>query len=141
MPGKRVVMKAVLDTNVLVSGLLSHAGPPGKLIDAIETGLLVPVFSEPILFEYLDVLLRPKFRFERESITVLMEALYLSGILVNELEIDTSEFNDIRDVPFYAAAILGNRVLITGNLTHFTLNGPVEVLSPRLALDKLKELS
>ena len=141
MPGKRVVMKAVLDTNVLVSGLLSHAGPPGKLIDAIETGLLVPVLSEPILFEYLDVLLRPKFRFERESITVLMEALYLSGILVNELEIDTSEFNDIRDVPFYAAAILGNSVLITGNLKHFPLNGPVEVLSPRLALDKLKELS
>ena len=73
MPGKSVVMKAVLDTNVLVSGLLSHAGPPGKLIDAIETGLLVPVFSEPILFEYLEVLLRPKFRFETDSITVLME--------------------------------------------------------------------
>ena len=66
-------MKAVLDTNVLVSGLLSHAGPPGKLIDEIETGLLVPVFSKPILFEHLDVLLRPKFRFETDSITVLME--------------------------------------------------------------------
>ena len=83
-------MKAVLDTNVFVSGLLSPAGPPGKLVDAIETGSLVPVFSEPILFEYLDVLLRPKFGFERERIIALMEALYLSGILVDELEIDTS---------------------------------------------------
>ncbi len=134
-------MKAVLDTNVLVSGLLSHAGPPGKLVDAIETGLLVPVFSEPILFEYLEVLLRPKFQFEREDITELMESLYLSGILVDELKIDTSEFNDVRDVPFYTAAIQENSVLITGNLKHFPLDGPVEVLTPRLALNKLEELS
>ena len=135
------MMKAVLDTNVLVSGLLSHAGPPGKLVDAIETGLLVPVFSEPILFEYLEVLLRPKFQFEREDIAVLMESLYLSGILVDELKIDTSEFNDVRDVPFYTAAIQENSVLITGNLKHFPLDGPVEVLTPRLALNKLEELS
>ena len=135
------MMKAVLDTNVLVSGLLSHAGPPGKLVDAIETGLLVPVFSEPILFEYLEVLLRPKFQFEREDITDLMESLYLSGILVDELKIDTSEFNDVRDVPFYTAAIQENSVLITGNLKHFPLDGPVEVLTPRLALNKLEELS
>ena len=134
-------MKAVLDTNVLVSGLLSHAGPPGKLVEAIETGLLVPVFSEPILFEYLEVLLRPKFQFEREDIAVLMESLYLSGILVDELNIDTSEFNDVLDVPFYTAAIQENSVLITGNLKHFPLDGPVEVLTPRLALNKLEELS
>ena len=141
MPGKRILMKAVLDTNVLVSGLLSHAGPPGKLVDAIETGLLAPLFSEPVLFEYLDVLLRPKFQFEREVIAVLMESLYLSGILVDELVIDTSEFNDVRDVPFYTAAIQENCVLITGNLKHFPLDGPVEILTPRLALDKLEELS
>ena len=134
-------MKAVLDTNVLVSGLLSHAGPPGKLVDAIETGLLVPVLSDSILFEYLDVLLRPKFGFERERIIVLMETLYLSGILVDELVIDTSEFIDVHDVPFYAVAMQENSVLITGNLKHFPLDGPVEVLSPRLALDKLEELS
>lgn len=120
---------------------MSHAGPPARLLDAIETGLLIPVFSEPILFEYLDVLLRPKFRFEKEGIAMLMEALYLSGILVDDLEIDTSEFNDLRDVPFYAAAIQENSVLITGNLKHFPVHGPVDVLTPRLALDRLKGLS
>ena len=134
-------MKAVLDTNVLASGLLSNARPPGKLVDAIETGLLVPVLSDSILFEYLDVLLRPKFGFERERVIVLMEALYLSGTLVDELEIDTSGFNNVGDVPFYAAAVLENSILITGNLKHYPLDGPVEVLSPRLALDKLEELS
>ena len=134
-------MKAVLDTNVLISGLLSHAGPPARLLDAIETGLLIPVFSEPILFEYLDVLLRPKFQFEKESIAMLMEALYLSRILVDELKISHSEFNDPHDVPFYAAALQENSVLITGNLKHFPVHGPVHVLTPRQALDKLKETS
>ena len=133
-------MKAVLDTNVLVSGLLSHAGPPARLLDAIETGLLIPVFSELILFEYLDVLLRPKFQFEKESIAMLMESLYLSGILVDDPKIDFSEFNDPHDMPFYAAAIQENSVLITGNVKHFPVHGPVEILTPRLALDRLKGL-
>ena len=102
-------MKAVLDTNVLVSGLLSHAGPPARLLDAIETGLLIPVFSEPILFEYLDVLLRPKFQFEKESIAMLMESLYLSGILVDDPKIDFSEFNDPHDVPFLRCCNTGKQ--------------------------------
>jgi len=130
-------MKAVVDTNVLVSGLLSESGPPGKLINAIETGLLIPVFSEPVLFEYLDVLLRPKLQLDRGLVSELMEILYLSGDLVDILEINTEEFTDIDDVPFYAAALAAQCPLITGNLKHFPRKGPVKVLSPRNALGVL----
>lgn len=132
-------MKAVVDTNVLVSGLLSGSGPPGKLINAIETGLLIPVFSEPILFEYLDVLLRPKLQLDRELVSELMEIFYLSGDLVDNLEIDTGEFTDKDDVPFYAAALVAQCPLITGNLKHFPRKGPVKVLSPRNALMLLEK--
>jgi len=132
-------MKAVLDTNVLVSGLLSPDGPPGKLISAIETGLLIPVFSEPILFEYLDVLLRPKLELDWKMVSELMEAFYLSGALVDELEIDPEEFADPDDAPFYAAALAAQCLLITGNLKHFPRHGPVKVLSPRRALELLPE--
>ena len=38
-------------------------------------------------------------------------------------------------------SLLENSVLITGNLKHFPLDRPVEVVSLRLALDKSKELS
>lgn len=127
-------MRAVVDTNVLVSGLLSANGPPGKLIDAIETGLLVPVFSEPILFEYLDVLLRPRLQLDRGMVADLMEIFYLSGDLVEALDIDTGEFVDKDDVPFYAAALAAQCPLITGNQKHFPRSGPVRVLSPRSAL-------
>jgi putative toxin-antitoxin system toxin component, PIN family len=132
-------MKAVVDTNVLVSGLLSGHGPPGKLINAIETGLLIPVFSEPILFEYLDVLLRPGLKLERGMVSELMEIFYLLGDLVDVLDLDTEEFTDKDDVPFYAAAMATQCPLITGNLKHFPRHGPVKVLSPRRALELLAE--
>ena len=130
-------MKAVVDTNVLVSGLLSGHGPPGKLINTIETGLLIPVFSEPILFEYLDVLLRPKLQLDRGMVSELMEIFYLAGVLVDVLDINTEEFADIDDFPFYAAALATQCPLITGNLKHFPRHGPVKVLSPRQALELL----
>ena len=130
-------MKAVVDTNVLVSGLLSESGPPGKLISAIETGLLIPVFSEPILFEYLDVLLRSKLQLDRDMVSELMEIFYLSGILVDVLDINTEEIADKDDVPFYAAALAAQCSLITGNLKHFPWHWLVKVLSPRQALELL----
>lgn len=130
-------MKAVLDTNVLVSGVLSSSGPPAKLLSGIETGLLVPVFSEPILFEYFNVLMRPKLGLERELVADLMESLSLSGLLVETLVIEREEFPDPYDVPFYAAAMLADCPLVTGNLRHFPKHGPVKVLSPRQALDQV----
>jgi len=132
-------MKAVVDTNVMVSGLLSGSGPPGKLINAIETGLLIPVFSEPVLFEYLDVLLRPKLQLDRGMVSELMEIFYLAGDLVDVLDIDANEFTDSDDVPFYAAALAAQCPLITGNQKHFPRRGPVRILSPRKASGLLSE--
>lgn len=132
-------MKAVIDTNVLVSGLLTESGPPGKLISAIETGLLIPVFSEPILFEYLDVLLRPELNLDPGAVSELMEMFYLSGNFVEILDITADEFPDSDDIPFYATALSGQCPLITGNLKHFPRHGPVGVLSPRRALGLLGE--
>lgn len=130
-------MKAVVDTNVLVSGVLSANGPPGQLLDAVASGLLIPVFSESMLFEYLEVLLRPELGLNRDKVTDLLAALYLSGMLVEEIVFDTGQFTDPDDVPFYAAALAGQCPLITGNRKHFPHHGPVDVLSPREALTRL----
>lgn len=53
-------MRVVVDTNVLVSGLLSSSGPPAKIVNAILTGTLIPVMSEATLAELEDVLFRPR---------------------------------------------------------------------------------
>ena len=55
------MIRAVIDTNVLVSGLLSPAGNEALILLAIHQGLVHPCFSEEILEEYAAVLAKPKF--------------------------------------------------------------------------------
>ena len=54
-------MRIVVDTNVLVSGLLSPHGPPGRMVDGIVAEELVVLFDDRILDEYRDVLGSPRF--------------------------------------------------------------------------------
>ena len=59
MSGPPAHVRAVVDTNVLLSGLLSATGPPGKIVDAIRGGRFKLVDSPSVLDELLDVLPRP----------------------------------------------------------------------------------
>jgi putative PIN family toxin of toxin-antitoxin system len=45
------VIRAVIDTNVLVSAMISSAGNEALLLTAIKQGLVVPYFSQEILKE------------------------------------------------------------------------------------------
>ena len=51
-------MKAVIDTNVLVSGLIRSDGPRGRIVDLMLAGLLSLVADDRILAEYRNVLRR-----------------------------------------------------------------------------------
>jgi predicted nucleic acid-binding protein len=62
------VIRAVIDTNVLVSAMISSAGNEALLIMAINQGLVTPYFSTEILNEYRDVLLRPRFGFPAKEV-------------------------------------------------------------------------
>ena len=53
-------IRAVLDTSVYVSALLSSQGAAGRVLNAgFERGLFVPVTSLAILEELIDVIARP----------------------------------------------------------------------------------
>ena len=52
-------MRVVLDTNVLVSGLMSVTSPPARILNALRTGQIVAVMSEVTLAELGEVLRRP----------------------------------------------------------------------------------
>jgi len=53
-------MRAVLDTNVLVSGLLVSSGHPADILRAWRIGRYQLVTSSPLLEELIDVLFRPR---------------------------------------------------------------------------------
>ena len=57
-------MKVVLDTNVLVSGLLNPDGNPGRVLDLLLAGEITLLVDDRILAEYRAVLARPRFGFD-----------------------------------------------------------------------------
>ncbi|MCD6224259.1 MAG: PIN domain-containing protein [Deltaproteobacteria bacterium] len=49
-------MKIVLDTNVLLSGMMNPSCPPGRIVDFLRTGVLQLVIDDRIIAEYTDIL-------------------------------------------------------------------------------------
>jgi uncharacterized protein len=55
-------MRIILDTNILLSALLSSVGAPGKLLDAWERKAFTLVACDALVAELRDVASRPFFR-------------------------------------------------------------------------------
>ncbi|OAT80392.1 putative toxin-antitoxin system toxin component, PIN family [Desulfotomaculum copahuensis] len=96
-------MKIVLDTNVVVSGILVSNGPPAKILDLWIENKFRVIISQALIEEYFDVLLRPKFRragtiIERQDI--LMGLLSLENTIIvfpgTELDVIKSDPEDNR---------------------------------------------
>lgn len=134
-------MNVVVDTNVLVAGMLSPFGPPGEIVRMIASGTLRVCFDARILTEYDEVLARPKFQFSSELTQALLEQIKTEGLSVagNPLP---ARLPDPTDEPFLEAAIAGAAdCLITGNIKHFPSakrQGAV-VLSPNEFLDHFRK--
>lgn len=130
-------MRVVLDTNVLVSGLISPSGPPGEILRLLETAPIVPCFSENILGEYREVLGRPKFGFSEGTIDRLLRQFAAVGERV-AAEPLLLELPDPKDEDFLAVALEAYAdFLVTGNLRHFPVRSRqgIAVVSPRDFLD------
>lgn len=126
-------MKIVLDTNVLVSGLLQPFGPSGQIVRLVASGELILCHDARILAEYQEVLLREKFRFDPERVEALLEEIRASGIPVAARPL-AIRLPDPDDEPFLEIALAeGAQCLVTGNLKHYPDEAKqgVEVLSPR----------
>ncbi len=114
-------MKVVLDTNVVVSGLLSPFGPPGEIIRMTAGGLLALCYDARILSEYQSVLLREKFPFEKAHVEDLLEQIQACGELITGEPLP-GRLPHPDDEPFLEAALAGNaRYLVTGNLKHYPM--------------------
>lgn len=125
-------MNIVLDTNVLVSGLLSPFGVCGEIVRMVLSGELRLSFDARILTEYEEVLKRPKFRFEEDKIDALLDQIEHCGCLAASSPLSHS-LPDIHDEPFLEVSIAGRAVcLVIGNRSHFPskLCKGVKVLSP-----------
>ena len=113
------MIRAVIDTNVLVSGLLSPAGNEALVLLAVHQGLVHPCFSDAILSEYRSVLFRPRFGFSPEDIETMMTMFKNMGELFQP---DPSPITspDPADTKFLHCALAASAdYLVTGNKRDF----------------------
>jgi putative PIN family toxin of toxin-antitoxin system len=125
-------MKIVLDTNVLVAGLLSPFGPCGEIVRMVSSGELALGVDARILTEYEEVLGRPKFKFEKEKVATLLDYVEVHGLTVASAPLPRS-LPDVDDEPFLEVAIAARvACLVTGNKNHFppVLCRGIAVFSP-----------
>lgn len=134
-------MNVVLDTNVLVAGLLSPFGPCGEIVRMVSSGELTLCLDARIVSEYSEVLKRPKFRFAEEKVEALLDFVVLRGRTVASSPL-RNHLPDPTDEPFLEVAIAGRaECLVTGNRVHFParLRQRVKVFFPREFLDQYRK--
>ncbi|GHV48064.1 hypothetical protein FACS1894204_12050 [Synergistales bacterium] len=75
------MQNAVLDTNVIVSALLSPGGNPAEILMLILNGKLQIHYSQTIISEYEEVLLRSRFGFEPSRVRFVLDTIAEIGTL------------------------------------------------------------
>ncbi|HQW88991.1 MAG TPA: putative toxin-antitoxin system toxin component, PIN family [Nitrospira sp.] len=135
------MIRAVLDTNVVVSALL-FSGPPSRLISAWQSGRLRLVVSAPILDEYIRVLAYPKFKLTNTEIRGLLEEELIPFIeTVTAVPTNIPDLRDPDDAKFITCAVAaGVRWLVRGDDDLLSLHHveSVDILSVTAFLQQLK---
>lgn len=135
------MIRAVLDTNVVISALL-FSGPPSQLVPAWQSGRLRPVVSAPVLDEYIRVLAYPKFKLKNAEIRGLLDEDLLP--FIETVAIPPSPIPKVRDpddAKFIACATAaGVRWLVSGDDDLLSLHRvqSVEIVSVTAFLQHLK---
>jgi putative PIN family toxin of toxin-antitoxin system len=125
-------MIIVLDTNIIISGILRPYSKSASIIRLVATGAITLAYDLRILSEYRDVLNRPKFKFGKEDINAFLDQVEKEGILVSVIPLKF-RLPDSEDEPFLEAALAGKvTAIVTGNKRHFPKKEyeGIEILSP-----------
>ena len=133
-------MNVVLDTNVVLSGLL-FGGVPGRILTAWSEGAYTWVVSPPILQEYrrVGVALAKGRTAVLEPLDTLFALVTVHATLVNPPPLHEPVSEDPDDDMFLAAALAGHaHVVVSGDKHLLRVSGwqGIEVCKPRTFLDR-----
>jgi putative PIN family toxin of toxin-antitoxin system len=129
-------LQIVLDTNVLVSGLLSPYGAPAGILNLVINGNVGLVLDSRIFNEYSDVLHRKKFSFPEDAVNEIISFIHREGKFVSPLPVACT-IPDPGDLPFIEVSLHANVPVVTGNIRHFSGSGAI-VMTPVQFLEKMK---
>lgn len=138
-------MRIVLDTNLLISGIIS-AGLPRQLVDAAKAGAFELCTSEVLLAELLDVIARDKFatRLAQAGLAPLtiVEDLRALAVVVSPSMVARVVVADPDDDHVLAAALTGAADLIaTGDKRDLLPLGGYQGISIVTAKEALERIA
>ena len=125
----------VLDTSVVVTGLIARRGAASALVEAFFADRLHLAYTLAIFGEYAEVLARPEFAGvidPNDRIGIILK-LRASGLLVSPADVPTAAWPNVDDLPFVNAALaVESKTIITLNPRDFApaADFDVHVLSP-----------
>jgi putative PIN family toxin of toxin-antitoxin system len=112
---------AVIDTNVLVSALITHnsLSATAKVVRLLLEGGFVPLYESIIIEEYQEVLHRSKFKLLPDVADAIISYIKEHGI-----ETSRTAFQELMpdedDRVFYEVSLsVDDSFLVTGNLKHY----------------------
>ena len=127
---------AVIDTNVMVSSMFKKTSIPGKVVDHVIRGDIIPLLNDEILAEYEEVLLRNEFGFLKTDVDELLSHVKTAGLFLDRTPA-SEDFPAPDDTVFYEIALTARKsveaYLVTGNQKHYPIK-PF-VVTPREMLD------
>ena len=140
------MIRAVVDTNVLIAARRSRSGASNALLVAVDDGLLKMLISVPLFLEYEAVLSRPEHLLATGlTLQALRDALdNIAGIAepVRLHYLWRPQLGDIADEMVLETAINGQAdCIVTHKLRHFepTASGfGIEVILPAEALRRIR---
>lgn len=116
---------AIIDTNVFLSALISKKEDAAtvRVLDAVLSGRIIPLYHQDILTEYDEVLHRKKFHLPEKLIQDLLGTVVRYGVEV--FPQPTGEvLVDVDDLVFYEVAMEkrdDDAYLVTGNQKHYPI--------------------
>ena len=113
---------AVIDTNVIVSALISKnpESYPLLVLAHVYSGTITPVFNADIIQEYREVLSREKFHLNQLDIKDALQVIQDYGLNVERTEVKDEVLPDSSDIVFYEVKMSKeDAYLVTGNIKHF----------------------
>lgn len=126
------MLRVVLDTNVIVSGLLHPKGGPSTILDSATSKRFRIFVSESIIGEYSEVLARDYLHIDQAKASRFMKALREVAILVRPRERVVAARDPDDDMILECAVEAGAGFVVTGNTRDFPpkFRG-VRVVTPR----------
>ena len=126
--------KVVLDTNVLISGIL-FGGNPRQIFELVIQGKIDAYISPAIFSEFREVLIRPKFSLTHEKCFLIAKEIeYLFGFVFPQITVDLIKDDPDDNIILECALAADVEYIITGDTHLLTLKSfeKIKIISPAM---------